>query len=468
MTKFLVNDREVDTDLPPGSALVDCLRNELQLRGTKIGCREGDCGACTVLAGELVDGQMRYQSLASCLSPLGNAAGKHIVTIEGINQTHLTAIQAAFVEENGTQCGFCTPGFILSLYGFCLGGNPLNMANAMEAVAGNVCRCTGYAAIKRAMAAIVAKVQQLDAGDPVPWMVANGFLPEYFLGIPERMRAFALPGPRAVPASGYILAGGTDLLIQDFDGAADAAEVRLLSGLEAFRRISVEPARCTIGAACTISEIKDSAALNRVIPNLGDYLSLMASRPIRNMGTVGGNLANASPLGDLCVMLMALDATLLLSGQDGKRTLRLRDFYPGYKQVRKDPDELIESVSFDLPDGDAHFSFEKTSKRVHLDMATVNSAMRIVLDRGVIRSATLAAGSLGPTVQYLERTSSYLAGKRIDTATFKEANRIAQTEIAPLSRHPGDGDYKRALLRQHLLLHLMSCSPGSLTLETIR
>ena len=466
MLKLLVNDRAVETDLPPGSSLVDFLRNDLQLRGTKIGCREGDCGACTVLAGELVEGRMRYQSVASCLSPLGNAEGRHIVTIEGINQAHLSAIQAAFVEHNGTQCGFCTPGFILSLYGFCLGGKELTMANGIEAVAGNICRCAGYAAIKRSMAAIVDKVQALDAADPLGWMVANGYLPEYFLGIPGRMAERA-QAPRALPDTGYILAGGTDLLIQDFDGAADAAQVRLLSGLEGFSRITVESGGCTIGAACTISRLKDSAELNRLIPGLADYLSLVASQPIRNMGTVGGNLANASPLGDLCVILMALDATLLLSGRDGKREVALKDFYSGYKQARKDPDELIEAIRFETPDADTRFSFEKTSKRVHLDMATVNSALRIQLDGGVIRKASLVAGSLGPSVFRLERTSAFLEGRTVDNATFREADRIAQTEISPISRHPGDGDYKRALLRQQLLLHLMSCSPGSVTLEAL-
>ena len=466
MLKLLVNDREVDTDLAPGSSLVDFLRDGLQLRGTKIGCREGDCGACTILAGELVDGKMRYQSMASCLSPLGNAAGRHIVTIEGINQAQLSAIQAAFVEHNGTQCGFCTPGFILSVYGFCLGGRALTMAGGIEAVAGNICRCTGYAAIKRAVAAIVDKVQALDAADPVGWMVANGYLPEYFLGIPARLEALA-PASRALPDRGYILAGGTDLLIQDFHGAADAGQVRLLSGVEPLSRITIGADRCTIGAACTISQLKDSAELNRVIPGLAGYLGLVASRPIRNMGTVGGNLANASPLGDLCVILMALDATLLLSGPGGRREVLLKDFYSGYKQARRDPDELIESVSFaPLADG-ARFSFEKTSKRVHLDMATVNSALRLRLDRGVIREATLVAGSLGPSVFRLERTSAFLVGRAVDNETFRAANRIAQTEISPVSRHPGDGEYKRALLRQQLLLHLMSCAPGSVTLEAL-
>ena len=463
MPRFLLNRTEIDTDAPEGSSLVDFLRNRQRLHGTKIGCREGDCGACTVLVGERLDGRLNYRTMASCLTPLGNVAGKHVVTIEGINQEQLSFIQAAFVELNATQCGFCTPGFILSVYGFCLDGRPKTMAEAVEAVAGNICRCTGYASIRAALETIVAKVQAMDPGDPLPWLVANRFLPDYFLGIADRLEA--LPAAPLRPGGGYPLAGGTDLLIQDFHRANDAPAVDLLWGVEPRRKITVADGRCTIGSACTISQIKESGELAGLLPDLPGHLSLMASRPIRNMGTVGGNLANASPLGDLTVILMGLEATLQLSRQG---SMRLRDFYTGYKTTRLLPQEIIESVSFEAPGRHTRFSFEKTSKRAHLDMATVNSAMRVELEAGRIRRAALAVGSLGPTVLHLEATSSFLAGKALDNATCTEANRIAQGEIAPLSRHPGDGEYKRALLRQHLLIHFLKLSPGCVTLEAVR
>ena len=268
--------------------------------------------------------------------------------------------------------------------------------------------------------------------------------------------------------NGGVTADGFDLLIQDFEGAQDADPVRLLWGAEARTGITVADGRCSVGSACTITQIKESAQLRALIPGLDGYLDLMASRPIRNMGTLGGNLANASPLGDLTVIFMALDADLRLSGPAGERSVRLKDFYTGYKQTRLAAEEIIESVSFAVPDPGARFSFEKTSKRVHLDMATVNSAMAVALDQGVIRRATFAVGSLGPSVMTLEATGAFLAGRPINDATFREANRIAQGEIAPVSRHPGDGDYKRALLRQHLLIHLLTFAPGSVSLEALR
>ena len=190
----------------------------------------------------------------------------------------------------------------------------------------------------------------------------------------------------------------------------------------------------------------------------------MASTPIRNMATVGGNIANGSPIGDVSVMLMGLDATLVLSNKGIKREVKLRDFFVGYKKVAKDAEELVECVYFDKPNESTRFSFEKISKRIHLDMATVNSSMRVVLEEGVIQKASFAVGGLGPTIRYLDKTADYLVGKKIDNATFKEANHIAQTEITPRSR----AEYKRALVRQQLLIHLMSFSPETVTLEALQ
>ena len=464
MLRFLVNNKYVETDLPVGSSLVDFIRNEMHLYGTKIGCREGDCGACAVLVGELVDGKMVYKAMTSCLTPMGNAVGKHIVTIEGINQAKLTAIQSEFIEQNGTQCGFCTPGFILSLYGFCLGEKPFTMENAIEAVAGNICRCTGYKSIERSIAPIMQKLQSMDRSAPLKWLVDNNFLPDYFLGIPDRMQAIASLATTSAQDSGYILAGGTDLLLQDFEGAHDAPNVNLMYGAKEFSQIKIETDRVTIGASVTITELKDSPALNRLLPGLGNYLNLMASTPIRNMATVGGNIANGSPIGDVSVMLMGLDASLLLSNKGAKREVTLRDFFVGYKKVAKDSEEIVECVYFDTPNENTRFSFEKISKRIHLDMATVNSSMRVIVDQNVIQKASFAVGGLGPTIRYLDKTADYLVGKKIDNATFKEANRIAQTEITPRSR----AEYKRALVRQQLLIHLMSFSPETVTLGALQ
>lgn len=463
MIKFIVNNREVQTDLPPGSSLVDFIRDHMHLYGTKIGCREGDCGACAVLVGELVEGRLRYRTMASCLSPLGNAEGRHIVTIEGINRDELTLIQQALLEQNGTQCGFCTPGFVLSLYGFCLDGKPRTLENAMEAVAGNICRCTGYKSIERAMAIVVDRLATFDLARPLERLVAEGWLPEYFLTIEARLQAIQPPVP-TLRDTGLIVAGGTDILLQEAEACVDAPEVNLVNLVPALKGIRVEDGTCILGGATPVTDVKDSEVLATYLPALGRHLNLMASTPIRNMATVAGNIANGSPIGDLSIMLLALDATLVLSHKGARREMPLKAFFQGYKKVGKEDEEVIVEVRFGLPGPSTRFSFDKVSKREHLDMATVNSAFRVDLEDGVVRRCAFAVGGLGPTLRFMDRTCEFLVGRRLDNATFKEANRVAQSEVTPRSR----ADYKRSLVRQQLLLHFMECSPETVTLEAVK
>ena len=465
MLNFIVNNKEVKTNTPAASSLVDFIRNELHLYGTKIGCREGDCGACTILVGEIKDGELQYQTMNSCLMPLANANHKHIVTIEGVNGPELSPIQAALVDNNGTQCGFCTPGFVMSFYGFCLNsGKEKNLENAIEAISGNICRCTGYKSIEKTAAAVVDKLQSMPEAETTAWLVENEFLPDYFLAIPAKLKKIAPANAVTVGDSGYIIAGGTDILLQNPEGAIAAGKLNLVYGADKYSRIKFAGGQCHIGSTTTIKNLKECRELRNYIPKLDGYLKLMASTPIRNMATVGGNIANSSPIGDACVILMALDATLVLRHKGKTRECELKDFFVGYKKVAKDPEEFIEWIYFDLPDARTHFSFEKISKRGHLDMATVNSAMRIDLDNGMITRAAFTVGGLGPTIRYLAKTAGYLAGKKISKQTFKEANRIAQGEITPRSR----ADYKRSLVRQQLFIHLMSFSPATISLEALR
>jgi xanthine dehydrogenase small subunit len=465
MLNFIVNNKEVKTNASAGSSLVDYIRNELHLYGTKIGCREGDCGACTILVGEIKDGELKYQTMNSCVMPLGNADRKHIVTIEGINGPELTPIQTAILDNNGTQCGFCTPGFVMSLCGFCLNADKeKNLENAIEAISGNICRCTGYKSIEKAAGDIIKKLQPMTGSKAMEWLVKNKFLPNYFLDISGKLKKITPPMAAAVQESGYIIAGGTDVLLQDPEGAIDSSNVNLVYGASEYSRIKFTDNKCYIGSTVTIKELKESKELRKYFPKMNEYLKLMASAPIRNMATVGGNIANGSPIGDLCVMMMALDATLVLQHKGKNREVKLQEFFTGYKKVNKDPEEFIQWIYFDLPDEKTHFSFEKISKRGHLDMATVNSAMRIVLADGVIKNASFAVGGLGPTIKYLVKTAEYLSGKKINQQTFKEANHIAQGEITPRSR----ADYKRSLVRQQLFIHLMNFSPATISLEALK
>ena len=466
MNELILNDRLVSTDQPASQTLLDFVRYEKHLRGTKIGCREGDCGACTVLVGKLgSDGRVRYRSVTSCISPLGNAFGKHVVTIDGLRMGELSTVQNALVSEGASQCGFCTPGFAVSLTGFCLSkpGNDADIDDAIAAIDGNICRCTGYKSIERSAARIVDLLEGIANLED---LVAKNFLPEYFFKIPERLRS--IRDPRPIKSSGsVIVGGGTDLYVQRCEELV-GEPVQLLAEEEALSGISLKKNHCRIGAATTASGLLESPEMNRLLPRLREHLKLVSSTQIRNMGTIGGNLVNASPIGDLTIFFLALDASVILRKPDStKRTLPLRELYLGYKKLAKEDDELVEAIEFPVPDKSTNFNFEKVSKRTHLDIASVNSALQITLSKGgeAIERAHLSAGGVGPVPAYLKNTADDLSGKELTPETIVGAAKTLATEISPISDARGSAQYKSLLLRQLFFAHFLEMYPGRFQLS---
>ncbi len=464
MLRFIVNDREVSTDLSPATPAVDYLRGHLRMHGTRVGCREGDCGACAVLLGELVDGRVRYEVLASCLTPLANVQGKHMVTIEGLNLEDLTPVQQAFVDERAIQCGFCSPGFVVSTAAFYLGERPLTLDNAINALAGNICRCTGYKAIERAAGEIVDQLQGIDRSDPVGWLIGHRFLPPYFADIPGRLAGLDAPPLTGDASPELYVAGASDVMVQRPEEVADAGSIGWLNAIPALKQIRVDGDQCFVGAAVTFNRLRASAELRLMFPDLEEYIELSGSDLVRNMATVGGNIVNGSPIGDVSIFFTALGGTVLLSKDGARREVPCKDFFVGYKTTAIEPGELMEGVRFQVPDERTRYSFEKISKRRHLDMAVVNSAMSVRLDGRTLEWVSYAVGGLGSTIRYMADTVDFLQGRTIDDMTFHQANEVAQGEITPRSRP----EYKRLLVRQQLFLHLQRFAPDALTTEVLR
>jgi xanthine dehydrogenase small subunit len=226
-----------------------------------------------------------------------------------------------------------------------------------------------------------------------------------------------------------------------------------LFGDEHLQQIRSEKGQCHIGAAVTITAFAESELIQGIFPDLKKYIKLISSTPIRNMATMAGNLVNASPIGDMSVFFLALDSELVLNGNGATRTIKLKDFYKGYKQIDKTADEVIEKIIFTPPLND-QFSFEKVCKRTHLDIASVNSACQMILNaNGTINEIHLSAGGVAPFPKYLSATAAFLKGKNIDAPVLKEAIGIMNKEIAPISDARGTDDYKRLLLRQLFLAH---------------
>ena len=439
---LILNASSIVADVYAGMVLLDYIRYHAGLKGTKIGCREGACGACTVLVGELVGDQVVYQNVNSCLMPMGNVDGKHVVTIEGVSAGRGVAgtpnpIQAAFVEEGATQCGFCTPGFIVSLAGHCLDrGDPI------AAIGGNICRCTGYKSIERAVARMA---EDLSEADDLEGLIATGFLPSWMQSIPPRLRELRDENPlreAAVPVG-----GGTDLFVQRPE-ELETEWLRFNLQRSDLRDIQREGNTIVVGASVTMEQLNRDVLMLESFPDLPRYMKLVASQAIRNQATISGNLANASPIGDTTVFFLALGASVTLRLDDRHRTVRLRDFYRGYKDVDlRDYEEIID-IRFEIPEPGTFFHFEKVSKRTHLDIATVNAAASVVVDRGIISRAHVAVGGVAPIPLYLDKTSAFLASKPVDVRTVTEAAAIGDSEIAPISDVRGSADYKRLLFRQ--------------------
>ena len=512
MIEFILNNEDINTAQHAGTTVLDFVRYHKNLKGTKIGCREGDCGACTILVGELVDGDVHYRTMTSCLMPLANASGKHIVTVEGINPSHreLTPVQQAMVDESGTQCGFCTVGFVMSLTGFCIDNTPKTPEMAISSIDGNICRCTGYKSIERAAANICAALDRVPVDNvhdgstsspPYKGRVAEGrggslglaidkqIVPNYFGDIAKRLTGINddAPSRSAAPIRSFV-SGGTDIYVQKPEVMSEAESDHLFYKDE-LRGIRDTGEYIEMGASTTVTDLLVSPVMRSIFPDLHKHLKLVSSTPIRNMATLAGNFINASPIGDMTIWFLALNAEISLSdgsptslpatphsGVHQHRTIRLCDLYQGYKQLAKTENEYIDTIRFRKPVGDFRFNFEKISKRTYLDIATVNTAISLTLTSALaddwlpptlsgtteptgvpvvytIQEAHVAAGGVAPIPLYLKRTSEYLKGKTITSQTIAEANEIIQSEIAPMSDVRGSEAYKRLLLKQLFTAH---------------
>lgn len=465
-THFLLNDRSVSTSEPPGLLVLDYLRHRERQTGTKEGCKEGDCGACTVLIGELAGGTVDYKPVTSCLMPIGELQGKHLVTIEGLNLPQLTPVQSSIVAEGASQCGFCTPGIVVSLTGLLMRrGATLDRDAVKVALSGHLCRCTGYRSLKAAGDQACREVAERTG---VEALVADGRLPEYFGEVPARLRDLQARHEDAAPAAprGVLIAGGTDLYVQQGEDVAEAP-VGVLDARPELKGIERRNGELRVGALTTFEEFAEHPEVRRQIPQIADYMFLIASWQIRNRATLGGNVINASPIGDMTVLLLALEAQLVLADGDASRTVPMRAFYKGYKVMDKVPGEILTEILIPALGSADRVNWEKVSKRKCLDIATVNSAIKIRLEGDLVADVGLAVGGVAPVPLALRATGEHLLGKPVDSETVESALAIAQSEISPISDVRGSAEYKRLLTRQLLIAHFARLFPDRLEMGVL-
>ncbi len=470
---FVVNDRELRTDRPGSMAALDFIRGELGLKGTKEGCREGDCGACAVLMGErLEDGSVRYSATPSCLLSLGKLEGRHILTIEGLTagakvrglEGGLTPVMKILLEENGSQCGFCSPGVVIALTSFLLAGPPYDEAGAIVAVEGNLCRCTGYASIRRAAAKLAKEFSGLpaDFSTRLAALIEKGVVPsslaDYASG---RLCPAAACAREAGTDAAMVLGGGTDYYVRTPEPDTGIS-FSYLENDPRYAGVKALTDGIEIGAATSIHEFFADRTVRAFIPGVENFEACIASSLIRNTGTLGGNTANGSPIADMVAILISLGAEVRIEGGRGPRSLPLEKLYLGYKKLDLAPGEII--AAFVLHGEKAGlFNFEKVAKRQRLDIASVNTGACFTVEGPAkspkIISARISAGGVAPVPLYLRDASEYLCGKEVSAEAAREAARLAVEASAPIDDVRGSADYRRRLLNRLILAHFVRLFP---------
>ncbi|WP_376091592.1 xanthine dehydrogenase small subunit [Roseomonas sp. CCTCC AB2023176] len=426
--------RTVPDGTSPTATLLDWLRGPAGLTGTKEGCAEGDCGACTVVLEE-PDGARA--PVNACLVMLGQAHGRAIRTVEGLRGPDGTPhpVQATLAEMDGTQCGFCTPGIVMSAWAHTREGGDVH-----DALAGNLCRCTGYRPIVEAMAAMT------DDGAPAPQPplttaeVFRGGVGQVF----HRPRSLAaLLSLRAAQPDAWLLAGGTDLGLRVSEGREAPAQVICVLGVPELDGIEADARGLRIGAAVPYRRLLDACAADAAFAPLANLLRRLGSRQIRGFGTLGGNLGTASPIGDALPPLVALGATVWIAGQDGQRDIAVEDFLTGYRANALRSDEVIRNVFLPRPPPGAIFAAEKLSKRHDQDIATTGLSALITLDGGTVAAARIALGGVGPRVERCTPAEAALAGRPWSRGTVEAAAAALEAAIAPMTDLRGSAAYRR-------------------------
>jgi xanthine dehydrogenase small subunit len=447
--RFVLNDRPVELDgFSPMTTLLDWLREHRGLKGTKEGCAEGDCGACTVVL-EHADG--RREAMNSCIALLGQIDGQAVRTVEGLRgpggAPH--AVAMAMAESDATQCGFCTPGFVMSAYAFAAGGEKADLDTIHDALAGNLCRCTGYRPIVAAMTKVAGL--PVEPAPQLPTRVGSASFDSRFHAPRSLAELLAL---RAKHPEALLLAGATDLGLLASRSRKPPAAVIHVAHVPELTAISETDKQLTIGAAASYAGAMPALIAN--YPSLKIYLARLGSRQIRTMGTLGGNIGTASPIGDMPPVLIALEAKLKLTSTRGERELPLEDFFLDYRKTALAVDEVIESITLPKLWSNEVFFCDKLSKRRDQDISTVAAGYRLKLSAGRVEDARIAFGGMAATPKRAIAVESAL--KRDG---FAAAIAAVERELKPIDDWRGSAAYRlqaaKNLLRR---LELRVISPG--------
>lgn len=445
----------------PTETVLEMLRYRLRRTGTKEGCAEGDCGACTVLLGEMADdeagdsnGRVRWRSINACIAFVPMIDGRALMTVESLAKDGvLHPVQQSMVDCHASQCGFCTPGFVMSLYGRAIGACGTSDASVCDVVSGNLCRCTGYGPIIEAgednpparvddgptlaLLRDIARNEPLliEGKDAVTQTPRRWFAPH----TTQQMADALQDRPEA-----QVLAGATDVGLWVTKQLRELGDIVWLGKVAELRAISEDDGGLTLGAG--VSYTHAHQALARLHPDLGALVQRIAGMQVRNSGTIGGNIANGSPIGDMPPALIAMGAQLTLRKGAERRVLPLEEYFLTYGKQDRAPGEFVEHVHIPRPDADALVRIVKLSKRFTSDISAVLAAFHLTFDgdtaNRTVTGARIAFGGMAGTPQRALATEAALIGQQWSKATIERAAAALAQDYAPLNDLRGSSQYR--------------------------
>jgi len=456
--QFLLNDRLVTlNDIDPNTNVLGYLREHVDKIGSKEGCASGDCGACTVVVAELVADSLRYLSVNACITLLPSLHGKQLITVEDLQDGDtLHPVQQAMVDFHGSQCGFCTPGFVMSLFALHKNFPDPSKHQTLEALAGNLCRCTGYRAILEAASAAknhgpdqfdrhlkqtIAALRDI-ASDTMTMLTADGQQAYSPVSL-SQLSQLMLEYPTA-----RILAGGTDMVLEITQMMKQLGTIIYVGQVEELQCYQDLSERIIIGSALPYTQFTPQIA--PYFPEFSAMIERIGSLQVRNQGTLGGNVGNASPIGDTPPVLIALDATLNLRLGEAVRNIAIEEYFVDYKVTSQAPSEFIQSIELPKLVANQHLKVYKISKRFDDDISAVLAAFNLTIEDGTVTAARIAFGGMAGIPARALACEAALIAQPWTQATIEQAMVALDSDFSPMSDVRASKEYRMTVAKNLL------------------